>query len=90
MIYNFNNFWNSCGATIRSTISGSRTAFDMPTGDFFAGADGRTLLDVIALPRVLDLLERVIAPREQLRCCGVQVILTVEPVFCRRWPVRLP
>ena len=50
----------------------SRTAFDMPTADFFAGADGRTLLEVIALPRVLDLLERVIAPRAQLRCCGVQ------------------
>ena len=50
----------------------SRTAFDMPTADFFAGPDGRCLLDVLALPRVLDLLERVVAPILQLRCCGVQ------------------
>ena len=50
----------------------SPRAFDMPAADFFSGPDGRTLLDVIALPDVVALLERVVAPRPRLRCCGVQ------------------
>ena len=56
----------------------SARAFDMPTSDFFSGADGRTLLEVLALPKVLALLEQVVAPRPRLRCCGVQA-RTVVP-----------
>lgn len=50
----------------------SARAFDMPTADFFSGADGRTLLEVVALPKVVSLLEKVVAPRPRLRLCGVQ------------------
>ncbi len=50
----------------------SSRAFDMPTADFFSGADGRTLLEVVALPKVISLLEKVVAPRPRLRLCGVQ------------------
>ena len=50
----------------------------MPTADFFAGDDGRVLLEVVALPSVVELLERVVAPRPGLRLCGVQA-RTVVP-----------
>ena len=56
----------------------SARAFDMPTADFFSGDDGRVLLEVVALPSVVDLLERVVAPRPGLRLCGVQA-RTVVP-----------
>ena len=56
----------------------SSRAFYMPASDFFSGPDGRTLLNVIALPAVVSLLERVVAPRPLLRCCGVQA-RTVVP-----------
>jgi hypothetical protein len=56
----------------------SARAFDMPATDFFSGADGRTLLEVIALPSVIGLLERIVARRPELRCCGVQA-RTVVP-----------
>lgn len=59
----------------------SDRAFDMPTSDFFSGADGRSLLDVVALPKVISLLEKVVAPRPRLRCCGVQARTVVpQPV----------
>ena len=57
----------------------SPRAFDMPTSDFFSGKDGRTLLEVVALPKVLELLERVLAPRAEIRLCGVQA-RTVIPM----------
>ena len=53
-----------------SRVSGR--AFDMPTVDFFSGEVGRTLLEVVALPRVLELLDRLVADRLSLRLCGVQ------------------
>eukprot|EP01045_Picozoa_sp_COSAG04_P031214 COSAG04_NODE_5696_length_1522_cov_4.678145_2_plen_264_part_00 len=56
----------------------SPRAFDMPTADFFSGDDGRVLLEVVALPSVVELLERVVAPRPGLRLCGVQA-RTVVP-----------
>ena len=56
----------------------SARAFDMPTADFFSGDDGRVLLEVVALPSVVELLERVVAPRPGLRLCGVQA-RTVVP-----------
>lgn len=59
----------------------SARAFDMPTADFFSGADGRTLLEVVALPKVISLLERVVAPRPRLRLCGVQARTVIpQPV----------
>lgn len=59
----------------------SARAFDMPTADFFAGADGRTLLEVVALPKVISLLEKVVAPRPRLRLCGVQARTVIpQPV----------
>jgi hypothetical protein len=53
-----------------SRVSGR--AFDMPTVDFFSGEVGRTLLEVVALPRVLELLDRLVAARLSLRLFGVQ------------------